>query len=309
MRHISIEPPAFFHRGPTPLARLAFFGLISIALLFVDTRFHYLEGIRRVVAVALYPLQRAAQLPGEVVSDIGSYFASLQALTEENAALKRQLVERTAAAQGFALAQQENARLRTLTDLSARYAAGATAVEVLYSSRDPFAQRLYVGKGVDAELHPGEAVIDADGVVGQVTRVFPNMAEVTLVTDKDHAVPVKVQRSGVRSVLYGSGAGRAPELRFMAPSADIQVGDTLVTSGLDGTYPPGLAVARVATLDRETGQMFARITCTPLAGVDRSEHLLVLAKSTVTPPRPEEPAETDAVKKPGKGRRKGAGTP
>jgi len=309
MRHISIEPPAFFHRGPTPLARLAFFGLISIALLFVDTRYHYLEGIRRVVAVALYPLQRAAQLPGELVSDIGSYFSSLQALTEENASLKRQLVERTAAAQSFAIAQQENARLRTLADLSARYAAGATAVEVLYSSRDPFAQRLYVGKGVDAELHPGEAVIDADGVVGQVTRVFPNMAEVTLVTDKDHAVPVKVQRSGVRSVLYGSGAGRPPELRFMAPAADIQVGDTLVTSGLDGTYPPGLAVARVATLDRETGQMFARITCTPLAGVDRSEHLLVLAKSGVTPPRPEEPAETDAVKKPGKGRRKGAGTP
>ena len=309
MRHISIEPPAFFHRGPTPIARLAFFGLISIALLFVDTRFHYLEGIRRVAAVALYPLQRAAQLPGELVSDVGSYFASLQALTEENTALKRQLVERSAAAQGFAVAQQENARLRTLIDVSSRYAAGATAVEVLYSSRDPFAQRLYVGKGVDAELHPGEAVIDADGVVGQVTRVFPSMAEVTLVTDKDHAVPVKVQRSGVRSVLYGSGAGRAPELRFMAPSADIQVGDTLVTSGLDGTYPPGLAVARVATLDRETGQMFARITCTPIAGVDRSEHLLVLAKSTVTPPRPEEPAEADAVKKPGKGRRKGAGTP
>jgi len=309
MRHISIEPPAFFHRGPTPIARLAFFGVISIALLFVDTRFHYLEGIRRVAAVALYPLQRAAQLPGELVSDIGSYFASLQALTEENTALKRQLVERSAAAQGFAVAQQENARLRTLIDVSSRYAAGATAVEVLYSSRDPFAQRLYVGKGVDAELHPGEAVIDADGVVGQVTRVFPSMAEVTLVTDKDHAVPVKVQRSGVRSVLYGSGAGRPPELRFMAPAADIQVGDTLVTSGLDGTYPPGLAVARVATLDRETGQMFARITCTPLAGVDRSEHLLVLAKSGVTPPRPEEPTETDAVKKPGKGRRKGAGTP
>jgi rod shape-determining protein MreC len=223
--------------------------------------------------------------------------------------LKRQLVERAAAAQGFTAAQQENARLRTLIDLGSRYAAGATAVDVLYSSRDPFAQKLYVGKGVDAELHPGEAVIDADGVVGQVTRVFPNMAEVTLVTDKDHAVPVKVQRSGVRSVLFGAGAGHPPELRFMASSADIQIGDVLVTSGLDGTYPPGLAVARVATLDRETGQMFARITCTPLAGVDRSEHLLVLAKSTATPPRPEEPAEADAAKKAGKGRRKGGGTP
>jgi rod shape-determining protein MreC len=309
MRHISIEPPAFFHRGPAPIARLAFFGLISIALLFVDTRYHYLEGIRSAVTVVLYPLQRAAQLPGEVVADIGGYFASLQALSEENTTLKRQLLERAAAAQGFTAAQQENARLRTLIDLGSRYAAGSTAVDVLYSSRDPFAQKLYVGKGVDAELHPGEAVIDADGVVGQVTRVFPNMAEVTLVTDKDHAVPVKVQRSGVRSVLFGAGAGRPPELRFMAPSADIQIGDVLVTSGLDGTYPPGLAVARVATLDRETGQMFARITCTPLAGVDRSEHLLVLAKSTATPARPEEPAEADAAKKAGKGRRKGGGTP
>ena len=309
MRHISIEPPAFFHRGPSPIARLAFFGLISIALLFVDTRYHYLEGIRRVVAVALYPLQRAAQLPGELLTDIGSYFASLQSLTEENAALKRQLVERASAAQASAAAQQENARLRTLIDLGSRYPAGATAVEVLYSSRDPFAQRLYVGKGVDAELHPGEAVIDAEGVVGQVTRVYPSMAEVTLVTDKDHAVPVKVQRSGVRSVLYGSGAGRAPELRFMAPAADIQVGDILVTSGLDGTYPPGLAVAKVATVDRETGQMFARITCTPVAGVDRSEHLLVLARPTALPQRPEEPSEAEAVKKVGKNRRKGGGTP
>jgi rod shape-determining protein MreC len=309
MRHLPIEPPAFFHRGPAPIARLAFFGLISIALLFVDTRFHYLEGIRRVAAVALYPLQRAAQLPGEVLADIGGYFASLQALSEENTALKRQLVERAAAAQGFVSARQENARLRTLIDLGSRYTTGATAVDVLYTSRDPFSQKLYVGKGVDAELHAGEAVIDADGVVGQVTRVYPNMAEVTLVTDKDHAVPVKVQRSGVRSVLYGSGAGRAPELRFMAPSADIQVGDVLVTSGLDGTYPPGLAVARVATLDRETGQIFARITCTPLAGVDRSEHLLVLAKSVATPPRPEESVEVEAAKKSGKGRRKGGGIP
>jgi rod shape-determining protein MreC len=309
MRHIPIEPPAFFHRGPSPIARLAFFGLISLALLFVDTRFHYLEGIRRVTAVVLYPLQRAAQLPGELLADVGGYFASLRTLTEENASLKRSLVERAAAAQGSASAQQENARLRMLIDVSSRYAAGATAVEVLYTSRDPFAQKLYVGKGSDAELRPGEAVIDAEGVVGQVTRVFPNMAEVTLVTDKDHAVPVKVQRSGVRSVLYGAGAGHAPELRFMAPSADIQVGDVLVTSGLDGTYPPGLAVARVATLDRETGQMFARITCTPLAGVDRSEHLLVLARTAATQPRPEEPAESDAAKKPGKTRRKGAGTP
>ena len=309
MRHIPVEPPAFFPRGPSPVARLAFFGLVSIVLLFVDTRYHYLEDIRRVATVVLYPLQRAAQLPGETLSEVGNYFASLRTLNEDNAALKMLLVERSASAQAYAVVQQENARLRTLLDLGTRYGAAATAVEVLYTSRDPFAQKLFIGKSLHADLQPGEAVIDADGVVGQVTRVFPHMAEVTLVTDKDHAVPVKVQRSGVRSVLYGSGAAHAPELRFMAPSADIQVGDVLVTSGLDGAYPSGLAVARVATLERETGQIFARITCTPLAGVDRSEHLLVLGRSAAAQPRPEEPAESDTAKKAGKGRRRGASTP
>ena len=309
MRHLPVEPPAFFHRGPSPLARLAFFGLLSLALLFVDTRYHYLEGLRRVAAAILYPLQRAAQMPGELLANVGGYFASLRSLSEDNVALKRELVERAAAAQTLPATQLENARLRALLDIRTRYRTAATVVEVLYTGRDPFAQKLFVDKGADADIRPGEAVVDADGVVGQVTRVFPYMAEVTLVTDKDHAVPVKVGRSGVRSVLYGAGAGRAPELRFMAPSADIQVGDLLVTSGLDGTYPSGLAVARVATLERETGQIFARITCTPLAGVDRSEHLLVLGRAAAAPPRPEEPAEADTEKKVGKGKRRSTGTP
>ena len=229
--------------------------------------------------------------------------------TDDNATLKRQSVEHAAASQAFAATQQENARLRALLDARTRYATAAKTVEVLYTGRDPFAQKLFVDKGVDADIQAGEAVIDADGVVGQVTRVYPYMAEVTLVTDKDHAVPVQVQRSGVRSVLYGVGAGRPPELRFMAPSADIQVGDVLVTSGLDGTYPPGLAVARVATLERDTGQIFARIACTPLAGVDRSEHLLVLGRTAAAMPRPEEPAAQDLSKKMGKGKRRGGANP
>ena len=306
MRYIPVEPPPFFRRGPSPLARLVFFGLISIALLFVDTRYRYLEGIRIVAATILYPFQRAVQLPGEALASVGDYFTSLRALSEDNAKLTRQAAEHAAAAQAFASTQQENARLRVLLDARTHYASAAKAVEVLYTGRDPFAQKLFVDKGADADIQPGEAVIDADGVVGQVTRVYPNMAEVTLVTDKDHAVPVKVARSGVRSVLYGAGAGRAPELRFMAPSADIQVGDVLVTSGLDGTYPPGLAVARVATLERETGQIFARIACAPIAGVDRSEHLLVLGQGAAALPRPEEPALSDTTKKVGKGKRRGS---
>lgn len=305
MHYVSVEPPPFFHRGPSPLARLAFFGVISLALLFADTRFHYLEHVRYVASIVLYPLQRAAQLPGEAVASVGAYFTTLTALRDENGELKRQLVENAPAAQGYALAQQENSRLAALLDVRTRYKESATAVVVLYSGRDPFTQKLFVDKGGDAGIVPGEAVIDAHGVVGQVTRVFPYMSEVTLLTDKDHAVPVKVERSGVRSVMYGSGAGRAPELRFLAPSADVQAGDVLVTSGLDGTYPPGLAVAKVATVERDTGQIFARVMCAPLAGVDRSEQLLVLGRAAALPPRPEEPVETEGAKKFGKGKRRG----
>jgi len=302
MRHVSVEPPPFFHRGPSPLTRLAFFGVLSLVLLFADTRYRYLEGIRTVAAVALYPLHRAVQIPGEALEWVGSYFVAKRTLSEENAALKQTLLERAPAVQGFAQLQDENTRLKALTGVEARFAGAATAVEVLYTGRDPFSQKLFVNRGTASGIKPGEAVIDEIGVVGQVTRVFPNMAEVTLITDKDHAVPVRVERSGVRSVFFGAGAGRAPELRFMAPTADIRVGDKLYTSGMDGTYPAGLAVAEVETVERDTGQMFARITCRPLSGVDRSQFLLVIGQGAAQIPRPDEPSETDSVKKGGRGK-------
>jgi len=302
MRHVSVEPPPFFHRGPSPLTRLAFFGVLSLVLLFADTRFRYLEGIRAGATVVLYPLQRAVQVPGEALAWIGSYFAAKQTLNEENSALKQDLLARAPATQGFVHLQDENTRLKALIGIEARYAGAATAVEVLYTGRDPFSQKLFVNRGSASGIKPGEAVIDEVGVVGQVTRVFPGMAEVTLITDKDHAVPVRVERSGVRSVFFGAGAGRAPELRFMAPTADIRVGDRLYTSGMDGTYPAGLAVAQVETVERDTGQMFAHITCAPLSGVDRSQFLLVLGQGAAQAPRPEEPGEADGAKKAGRGK-------
>ena len=302
MRHVSVEPPPFFHRGPSPLTRLAFFGVLSLVLLFADTRYRYLEGIRTVAAVALYPLHRAVQMPGEALAWVSSYFIAKQALSEENATLKQSVLAQAPAVQGFAQLQDENSKLKALTGIENRFAGAATAVEVLYTGRDPFSQKLFVNRGTASGIKPGEAVIDEIGVVGQVTRVFPNMAEVTLITDKDHAVPVRVERSGVRSVFFGAGAGRAPELRFMAPTADIRVGDKLYTSGMDGTYPAGLAVAEVESVERDTGQMFAHITCKPLSGVDRSQFLLVIGQGAAQIPRPDEPSETDNVKKGGRGK-------
>jgi rod shape-determining protein MreC len=302
MHHIPVEPPPFFHRGPSPLARLAFFGLLSLALLFADTRYRYLENIRQVVATVLYPMQRAVLLPGEALAYVGTYFSSQRTLAGDNAGLKERLLADAPAVQGYPLLEQENARLRSLLSVEKRFHGAAVAAEVLFSGRDPFTQKLFVDKGEAAGVQPGQAVIDEIGVIGQVTRVFPYLSEVTLVTDKDHAVPVKVERSGVRSVMYGAGTGRMPELRFLSPNAEIQPGDRLLTSGIDGTYPAGLAVAQVVSVERETGQMFARVTCRPLAGVERSPLVLILGQAAALT-RPEEPVEADAPRK-GRGKRR-----
>ena len=297
MRHLSVEPPPFFNRGPSPLTRLAFFGLLSLALLFTDTRYRYLENVRQFVGTALYPLQRLVLWPADAAAYAATYLTTQRAVVEDNGTLRRELLDQAPAVQGYRRLQQENARLRSLLEVEQRLQGATTAAEVLYTGRDPFTQKLFLDKGESAGVQPGQAVIDEIGVVGQVTRVFPYMAEVTLLTDKDYAVPVRVERSGVRSVLYGAGTGRLPELRFLSPNSEIQAGDRLVTSGIDGTYPAGLAVAQVVSVERETGQIFARVICKPLAGVDKSPQVLILGRVAALPRRPEEPAEAETTRK------------
>lgn len=293
----------FFRRGPSPFARFVFFGLFSLVLLFADARFGYLESVRQVVAIVLLPLQRAALWPAQAWDGVATYFASQARLSAENQQLRQQLLTHGAALQSTQSLIQENARLRALLKAQARHAGTDILAEVLYLGRDPFSQKVYVNKGGNDDVKAGQAVIDDAGVVGQVTRIYPRLSEVTLLTEKDHTIPVKLERNGLRTLLVGAGTGRAPELRFMAANADIQSGDVLVTSGLDGTYPPGLAVAVVAAVERDSGQMFARITCRPLAGVDRSDQVLIVpAPSAEMPPRPEEPGD-ETVKRAPKSRR------
>src|SRR5215212_1564994 len=169
MRHIPVEPPAFFHRGPSPLARLTFFGILSLALLFADTRFRYLENVRHVAAVVLAPVQRLMLVPRDAARNVGAYFSRQQELIVRNAELEQRLVREAPLVQSFPSLRQENDRLKALLDMQVRYPSAATAAEVLYTGRDPFSQKLFLDKGTEAGLVPGQAVIDADGVVGQVT--------------------------------------------------------------------------------------------------------------------------------------------
>ena len=173
----------------------------------------------------------------------------------------------------------------------------------MYTERDIFKRKLFLDKGAQANVLAGQVVMDDSGVVGQVTRTYPWLSEVTLVTDKDHAVPVQVLRSGLRAVVFGSGDTSKLALRYMPTSADIQEGDVLVTSGIDGTYPPGLPVAKVSSIERDPAYPFSRILCTPVAGVDRMRQLLILSGLPKLPEHPEAVVET-ATDKIKKGRRK-----
>jgi rod shape-determining protein MreC len=298
-------PPPFFKRGPAPLARLTFFVAFSFFLLLADLRFRTLEPTRMVIAAMLWPLQKAVMLPVEGAGEAGSYFSDLASLQRENVELRaRQLAQANQLLRQTHL-DDENRRLRALLGMQERLDAVAQAAEILYSARDPFSRRIIIDRGISHGLESGQAVIDDLGVVGQVTRVFPLTSEVTLLTDKNQAIPVQVARSGLRAVLAGAGSGTM-ELKFLPANADVQPGDTLVTSGLDGVYLSGLPVGRVISIDRDNSFSFARIECAPLAGVERHGQVLVLGKRT-PPPQPEEPK--DEIKKTTKSRSGGQRRP
>ena len=269
------QPPPFFKRGPAPLARLSFYAAISMAMIFVDARFHTLELLRQGVSLFTHPLQQLAQAPVEFIENSRHYFSSITRFQEENNRLKHVQVEQAAALLRMGQLESENERLRKLLDVRERRQAKGQVAQIVYTARDPFSRRIVVDKGQQNSIVAGQPVIDEEGVVGQVTRVFPFVAEITLITDKDQAVPVQIVRNGLRSVVFGLGDGQL-ELRFMPANADVQNGDLLVTSGLDGIFLAGLPVARVARIERETSYSFARIYCEPLAGVENHNEVMIL---------------------------------
>lgn len=285
------SPPPFFKRGPGLLTRFGFFALLSVVLLVADARFGYMDAARATLAAVVNPFQRLFALPADGLSRVGEFFVTSSYLRRENDRLRRDALNDAAALQTQQALAAENDSLRQLLGMSRRVERRTIPAEILHAPRDPFARRVVVDRGAQHGVRPGLAVIDRLGVIGQVTRVFPFASEVTLVTDKEHAVPIQVLRSGVRGVTFGIGYDGTLELRFMPVNADIQNGDLLVTSGIDGTYPPGLPVAVVTNIERNAAYAFARITCTPAAGVSSYAHVLVVDAGKA-------PADPDAAPPP-----------
>ena len=290
------SPPPLFKQGAPARVKVTVFAFISIALLMIDSRVQALASVRQAAGFILYPLQMAALMPRDALSSMGSYFSSISSLQKEVAQLK---VERVNAAQTMQQAQlqmAENAQLRKLMGAREHLPVKSMLSEILYDARDSSTRRIVLDRGSQQGVALGYPVIDNAGVVGQVTRVFPFTSEVTLLTDREQAIPVQVLRNGLRSVAYGGGHSGLLNLRFVAPNADIQVGDVLITSGLDGVYPAGLAVAKVVRVESGTTGAFGGVVCQPLAGIDRHRQLLILMSLPQLPPRPA-PETAKPVKK------------
>ncbi|MRV73274.1 rod shape-determining protein MreC [Duganella sp. FT92W] len=284
------SPPPLFKQGAPARVKMTLFACISIALLLADARMNALKTVRQVVGTVLYPLQMVALLPRDAIYGVGDYFSSLSSLEKQVRELKQQQIASAQALQQAQLYSVENAQLRKLLDARERVPGKSLLAEILYDARDSSSRKIVLDRGIQQGVQLGLPVIDNQGVVGQVTRVFPFTSEVTLLTDKEQAIPIQVLRNGLRSVAYGRGQSGQLELRFIAAQQtdNVQVGDILITSGIDGVYPAGLAVARVTQVENNSNGVFGRVVCQPLSGIQSHSQLLILMSPPELPPRPPE---------------------
>ena len=282
----------FFARGPSALARLTFFALVAIAVMVADHRFQALSLVRLGVSAVIAPIEQMLRFPVIVARHGGEYLSDQKRLVDENARLKGEVLELAAASQQAKLIRTEQAYLGVLAAADARFGDRGVVAEIIRDARNPFARKLIIDKGRTHGLVAGLAVIDGNGVIGQVTAVGMLSSEVTLTTEKDQAVPVMVVRNGVRAIAVGTGREGTIDVPFIPIGADVQVGDALVTSGIDGTYPAGLSVAVVTVVDKNPAFPFARISANPAAGTDQHRFVKVLIRQELHDyPRPDVKAD------------------
>lgn len=273
-----------FARRLGPTARLLIWLLIGTSCVVVDARYHALDGLRSGFSLVLQPARAVMRVPSDIAAELGGFFVRHRLLQKERDVL---LTERARLLVGVNTAKElvrENAELRTLLQLQSRPGHQLVHAALLYQGHDWFAQRITLDQGGGAGLRRGLPVVDATGLVGQVSRVYPGSSEVTLVSSPGQLTPVLVERTGQRGLAAGNGHGQM-ELRYMPAQTDIRPGDRLLTSGIDRLYPAGIPVAHVSRVSRSQSSPYLRVDCRPLAGLDRSRAVLVLiADPQVTRP-------------------------
>jgi len=260
-----------------------------------DHRQHHLAMIREGIASLAYPIQWAVQAPVQAYDAMRESFATKTRVEAENVKLAADNLVLRLRLLRFDSLEQENRRLRAVRESSPRAVQRSLVAEIVRVDLDPFRQRVLINKGTRADVFRGQAAIDANGIYGQVTRVGPYSAEIILISDPEHAIPVQVNRTGTRSIALGTGRSGLLSLPYLPQNTDVIVGDLLVSSGLGGVYPPGYPVGKVTAVTRDSGQPLLDVEAEPLAGLDRDpEVLLVWFDSEVTEPLSEPEAAPPA---------------
>ncbi len=289
------EPSPLFKQGISARVRLIVFVVIAFVLMLGDARFKVLGNVRSVINTVLYPFQRVAIIPADFLDAVEDLFRTGDDMQEEIDALHEKVLHDAPVLQKTALLEQENAQLRELLGLKRRTTVPTLAGEILYDIHSHFINKIVVNRGSSDGVAVGQAVIDENGVVGQVSNVWLATSEVTLLTDRSQAIPVINTRTGERTVAFGDGQSGLLELRFVSATTDIQEGDKLTTSGIDGVYPAGTAVAVISKIIPASSEVEGKVLCTPLGSINHQKHVLImLTDIDAYPARP--PMETKKKK-------------
>jgi len=265
-------------RGQVTLGvRFVLLALVCLSLMLLDHRAGHLARVRQGLSLVVYPIRVLVDLPFNAWDAASGSLQERQALLAENERLRREQLQAGFRLQRLAALETENARLRELLDSTALLSERALVAEILAVDLDPYRQRFIVNRGLADGVFIGQALLDADGVVGQVVDVGPLSAEAVLITDPGHALPVTVNRNGLRTFAYGTGDSRRLRLPYLPNSADIEIGDLLVSSGLGGVFPSGRPVARVLEVRVRPGQSFAEVIAEPVSELDRDQEVLLVS--------------------------------
>jgi len=268
--------PKFFIRGTSILVRTVICASLSLVLMASDSRFQYLSEIRQVGMSFLYPLQWLSNRPEAIWQGITEYARTQSSLRSELAKIQDQSLIMSADLQQLQALETENQHLRELLNLASTPDIKVKSAQIIAILNQQFTHKVMINQGENAGVILGQAVIDAQGVIGQVTRVFWFSSEVTLLTDRDFAIPVQVERNGLRAIAYGRGAKGYISMPYLPANVDVQQGDRLLTSGIDGTYPQGLLVGEVNLVKTSDNSPFAIVHAVPLAGVHNFRQVLLI---------------------------------
>ncbi len=277
--------------GPALGLRLIVLALMSTGLMVADHRHHHLAVVRDWLSAAVYPFQWAVQAPFSAWNAVSDTFTTNTELEAENVKLAADNLVLRLKLMRFESLEQENQRLRAARESSARVVQRTLVAEIVKVDLDPFRQRVLVNKGSRAGVFRGQAALDANGIFGQVTRAGPVSAEIILITDPEHAIPVQVNRTGARTIALGTGRSGLLSLPYLPQNSDVVAGDLLVSSGLGGVYPPGYPVGRVTDVARDPAQPLLSVQAVPLAALDRDPEVLLawFDNAVVEPPTEPEP--------------------